>query len=244
MSCAIAVMAKAPQPGRCKTRLLPRLSAQQAAALSAAFLRDVTGNLQAASQRASIAPFVAYAPAGAGPLFNGMLAPGTGLILADGSIDSPPGVRGFGTCLLHALRALFALGHQAACVLNADSPNLPTAYLRLAADALARPGERVVIGPAEDGGYYLLGATQAHAGLFTDIDWSTAQVFDQTMARANALGLEVVLLPAWYDVDEPAALDRLIEALEHGTEPDGYPAPATRLALQQMVFPTSIAAAD
>jgi rSAM/selenodomain-associated transferase 1 len=235
MSCAIAVMAKAPQPGRCKTRLMPRLSPPQAAALSAAFLRDVTGNLQAASRGASIDAFVAYAPAGTGPLFDGMLAPGTGLILADGSIDGSPGVLGFGTCLLHALRALFALGHESACVLNADSPNLPTAYLRQAAAALSRPGDRVVLGPAEDGGYYLLGVKQTHAGLFADIDWSTPQVCDQTLARARTLGLETELLPPWYDVDEPASLDRLIAAFDDGTEPEGYLAPATRLALRQMV---------
>jgi rSAM/selenodomain-associated transferase 1 len=243
MSCAIAVMAKAPQPGRCKTRLMPRVSPQQAAALSAAFLRDVTSNLQAAAREAPVAAYVAYAPAGAGPLFDGMLADGTRLILADGSIEHPPGVRGFGTCLLHALLALLALGHESACVLNADSPNLPTAYLRQAAMALALPGDRVVLGPAEDGGYYLLGVKQARAGLFADIDWSTAQVFDQTLARAAALGLETVLLPTWYDVDEPASLDRLIEAFDHGTEPDGYLAPATRLALRHMMLPVSVAAA-
>jgi glycosyltransferase A (GT-A) superfamily protein (DUF2064 family) len=162
MSCAIAIMAKAPQPGRSKTRLMPCVSPAEAAALSAAFLRDVTGNVQAAGRAASITGFVAYAPAGCAALFNGMLAPGTGLLLADGATECPADVQGFGRCLLHAVQTLLADGHASVCVLNADSPTLPTAYLREAAAALAAPGDRVVLGPAEDGGYYLLGMEHRH----------------------------------------------------------------------------------
>lgn len=235
-------MAKAPQPGRSKTRLIPRVSPREAAALSAAFLRDVTGNLQAAAADVPIAAFVAYAPAGCADLFDGMLAPGTGLVLADGTIDCPPGVLGFGRCLLHAAGALLAAGHASVCVLNADSPTLPTAYLRQAAMALAAPGDRVVLGPAEDGGYYLLGMKQAHAGLFADIDWSTERVFDQTCARAASLGLELVLLPPWYDVDEPASLDRLHAELAGGGDREIYPAPATRLALDRITAGEAAAA--
>jgi len=227
-------MAKAPQPGRCKTRLIPHVSPTQAADLSAAFLRDVTGNVQAASSNGSVAGFVAYAPAGAGGLFDGMLAPGTGLLLADGAIDCPTGVHGFGKCLLHAVEILLADRQQAVCVLNADSPTLPSDYLRRAAAALAAPGDRVVLGPAEDGGYYLLGMKQAHAGLFADIDWSTAHVCAQTIARAGALGLELVMLPPWYDVDEPASLERLRSDIAGGGLPLAYDAPATRTALARI----------
>jgi rSAM/selenodomain-associated transferase 1 len=234
MSCAIAVMAKVPTPGRSKTRLIPRVSPVQAADLSAAFLRDVTGNVRAADCNGSVAGFVAYAPAGAAALFDGMLAPGTGLLLADGAIACPPDVRGFGRCLLHAVQTLLADGQQSVCVLNADSPTLPTAYLRQAAASLAEPGERVVLGPAEDGGYYLLGMKQAHAGLFADIDWSTDRVCAQTMARAEAMGLELVLLPPWYDVDEPDSLERLRSDIAGGGAPQGYDAPATKAALARI----------
>jgi len=243
MSCAIAIMAKAPQPGRSKTRLIPRVSPRQAAALSAAFLRDVSGNVAAAARDAPIKGFVAYAPAGGADLFDGMLAPGTGLLLADGTIACPPGVLGFGRCLLHATQALLADGHASVCVLNADSPTLPTDYLRQSANVLAAPGDRVVLGPAEDGGYYLLGMKQAHAGLFADIDWSTERVFDQTCARAASLGLELVLLPPWYDVDEPASLDRLRTELADGGAAGIYAAPATALALDR-IFAGQSAAAD
>src|SRR6185437_4377818 len=125
-SCAIGVMAKAPRPGLAKTRLCPPLRAEQAAALSAAFLRDITENIALAARLTPISGYIAYAPAGQEALFDGHLAVGTGLVLADGAIDAPPGVQGFGKCLLHAIQAMLALGHRSAIVLNADGPTLPT----------------------------------------------------------------------------------------------------------------------
>ena len=92
--CAIAVMAKAPRPGRCKTRLTPPLAPDQAAALSAAFLRDTTENIVTAGHAQKIHPWAAYAPAGSEHLFDGHLAHGTRLVLADGEIDAPPAVNG------------------------------------------------------------------------------------------------------------------------------------------------------
>ena len=164
--CAIAVMGKAPAAGRVKTRLVPPLTPAMAAELSACFLRDVTKNIALAGGEAPIKGYVAYAPAGSGPLFDGILADGTGLVLADGAAVSAPDVRGFGCSLLHAAQALFARGHDAVCLLNADSPNLPTALLSQAAAILAESGDRVVLGPAEDGGYYLLGLKAPHPQLF------------------------------------------------------------------------------
>jgi rSAM/selenodomain-associated transferase 1 len=222
-TCAIAVMAKAPQPGRCKTRLVPPLEPDQAAALSAAFLRDVTENIAAASRAAPIHGYIAYAPAGLEPLFDGHLAEGTGLVLADGSPEMPPKVQGFGRCLLHAVQSLLAKGYGAACVLNSDSPTLPTGILAMTADLLARPGDRAVLGPADDGGYYLLGVKQAHARLFEDIAWSTETVALQTASRARELGLELAMLPTWYDVDDAAALYRLIDSLDAPDSPGDSP---------------------
>ncbi len=225
MTCAIAVMAKAPRPGRCKTRLVPPLSPDEAAGLSRAFLRDITENLALAACHAPISAYVAYAPAGDQLLFDGILAPGTGLILADGARELPAGVSGFGKCLLDAIGTLLAAGHDAACVLNADSPTLPTAILCRAATLLSAPGDRVVMAPAEDGGYTLLGMKQAHAHLFADIAWSTGQVAAQTRARAHEAGLELVELPVWYDVDDHASLQHLRAQLRSGGA--FYPAPHT-----------------
>ena len=230
------MIAKAPRPGRSKTRLVPPLDAAGAAALSAAFLRDVTENIALAARSVPFAGYVAYAPTGEEALFEGVLAPGTALMLADGSPPVPAGVNGLGRSLLHATRTLLAAGHGAACLLNADSPTLPTHFLRDAGAALATPGERAVLGPAEDGGYYLLGLKAAHAHLFQDIDWSTERVAEQTRARARALGLELVELPPWYDVDDTASLRRLAGEIQRATSGPGapYPAPATSACLRRL----------
>jgi rSAM/selenodomain-associated transferase 1 len=231
--CAIGVMAKAPQAGRSKTRLCPPLHPEQAAAMSAAFLRDITENLVRAGRAAPIDGLIAYAPRGYEALFDGILARGTGLLLADGTGEMPRTVQGFGRCLLHAMRSMLGAGYAAACVLNSDSPTLPTDYLvRAAQTLLARGPEVVVLGPAEDGGYYLLGAADAHAHLFADIAWSTDTVAETTRRRVGELGLDLVELPVWYDVDDRHALGRLCE--EAGHDGTHYPAPASAAALAAM----------
>ena len=174
--------------------------------LSGSFLKDVTANIALAGRSAPIHGFVAFAPAGAESLFEGLVAPGVGYVLADGSSPMPSGVDGFGRCLLHAAQALFKQGFGSVCLLNADSPNLPTNILKHAAEALAAPGDRIALGPAEDGGYYILGMKAPHARLFQNVDWSTEWVAAQTLAHARGLGLEVVRLPIWYDVDDAQSL--------------------------------------
>ncbi len=226
--CAIGVMAKAPQAGRSKTRLCPPLSPEQAAALSAAFLRDTTDNIAAAARHAPIAAYAAYAPLGSETLVGGHVAPGTSLLVADGSPPMPEGVEGFGRCLLHAVQAMLAEGHTAACVLSSDSPTLPTRLLIEAAEALLAAGDRAVLGAADDGGYYLLGLKAAHAPMFANVAWSTETVADETRDRARFLGLDLVELDRWYDVDDARSLGTLM------TETDGYAAPATRAAIERL----------
>ncbi|MEO6726584.1 MAG: DUF2064 domain-containing protein, partial [Blastocatellia bacterium] len=124
---------------------------------------------------------------------------------------------------------------------DSDSPTLPTAWLARAARALTAPGDRVVLGPAADGGYYLIGLKQAHRHLFTDVAWSTARVLEQTMQRAAEISLEVELLPTWYDVDDAASLAELCEEFwpdnTQGELPDsiGYDAPHTRRYIEQII---------
>jgi rSAM/selenodomain-associated transferase 1 len=231
MTVGIAVMAKAPCAGRSKTRLVPMISAEQAAHLSAAFLRDLTANLATAAAGGTIVPYVGYAPPGAEAAFDGMLPSGTSLLLADGSVDAPAGVEGFGRCLLHAIQSMLDRGHSAACVLIADSPTLPTRLLLAAAARLESPGDRVVMGPAEDGGYFLLGMKRAHASMFARIDWSTDRVASQTRDRAAEAGVEMDELQSWYDVDEPDTLFRLLRDLAGGYSPDAYPASHTAACL-------------
>ena len=226
-------MAKAPRSGFSKTRLVPPLTAPQAAAMSAAFLRDTTENIALAARAAAIDGYVAYAPAGLEALFEGHVAAGTPLLLADGDAALPPSVRGFGRCLLHAIGALLDRGYGSVCVLNSDGPTLPTAILTRAASILAEPGDRAVFGPAEDGGYYILGLKAPHAALFEDIDWSTDQVAVQTRARAAAIGLPMVELPSWYDIDDQSALERLLDGPQLAG-PDAYPAPATWACIDRL----------
>ncbi len=133
----------------------------------------------------------------------------------------PPEVQGFGRCLLHAIQGMMGLGHTAACVLSADSPTLPTRLLVQTAEILLVPGERAVLGPAEDGGYYLLGLKTTNPMMFADIAWSTVSVADQTRDRARNLGLPLLELQTWYDVDSAASLRVLM------SETSGYAAPET-----------------
>ncbi len=239
---AVAVMAKAPEAGRSKTRLVPPLDRAEAAALSAAFLRDMTENIVLAARDVPLACFVAYAPAGAESSFDGVLADGTSLLLADGSPPMPPGVQGFGRSLLHAVQSLLAAGYAGVCLLNSDSPTLPTSFLCDASTALLAPGERIVLGPAEDGGYYLLGMQAPHAHLFEDIDWSTDRVAMQTRERARALGLELLDLPAWYDVDDRDGLVRLLTGLNApaARPPQPYQAPATMTCVRKLALRTQL----
>ena len=212
--CAIAVMAKAPRPGHVKTRLRSVLGPEEAAKIGAAFLCDITKNLQEAARHAPIVPYVAYAPLGEEARFDGLLAPGTRLVLADGTEGEAPGVEGFGRSLLHAVRALLRMGYAAACVLNADSPTLPTAFLVEAAARLLAPGRRAVLGPADDGGYWLLGLQTPEPALFARIAWSTARAAADTKLRAAEAGLPVEMLPPWYDVDDRESLVRLAAELQ------------------------------
>lgn len=230
--CAIAVMGKAPRSGSAKTRLATTVGAEAAAALAAAFLRDTTANVVLAARHAPIRSVVAYAPAGSEPLLEPLLAAGTSLLLADGHGMETPGVTGFGRSLLQAIERLLDAGHAAACVLNADGPTLPTHYLVRAAQLLARPGDRAVLGSTRDGGYYLLGLKRPHAALFRDIPWSTAAVAAATRARADAIRLEITTLPDWFDVDDGPSLDHLIATLR--ADDGGFAAPATRVALAQL----------
>jgi rSAM/selenodomain-associated transferase 1 len=200
-TCGIAVMAKASAPGRTKTRLVPPLTFEQAAALNTAFLQDVTGNILLAGRQAAVTGYAAYTPPGSEEFFHRILPPGIGLIDA--------WLPNFGDCLLRTIEGILGRGHGAAVVLNADSPTLPTPLLVETANVLAQPGDRAVLGPSTDGGYYLLGLKVAHRRLFEDIAWSTERVAAQTLERARDIGLDVHTLPAWYDVDDIEDLHRL-----------------------------------
>ena len=170
-------------------------------AIATAFLQDMAANLLLAARYGAIAGYIAFAPAGSEEFFRGTVPSPIGLI--DASLPN------LGDCLLRTIEEIFVRGHTSAVILNSDSPTLPTALLVEAADALAFPGERVVLGPCTDGGYYLLGLKSPHRRLFDEITWSTERVAAQTLERARELELEVHVLPAWHDVDDAEGLRRL-----------------------------------
>ncbi len=203
--CGIAVMAKASHPGKAKTRLCPPLTFEEAAAFNTAFLKDIAGNLVLASAGASIAGSIAYGPPGSEAFIRTHMPASIALH----EVWFPD----FGACLMQALRLQFAADHGAACVLNSDSPTLPVAALVEMVRELAEPGDRAVIGPSSDGGYYLLACKTMHGRLFEDIAWSTDAVFMQTLERAGEIGLPVHILPKWYDVDDCESIRVLVGEL-------------------------------
>lgn len=200
-------MAKTPQAGAVKTRLVPPLDAEEAALLNTCFLQDVTGCIATLTSK-SVHGYVAYTPLGQEFAFDGLLPAGFRLLPQRGA--------NLGERLLHATEDFLAAGYEGVCLVNSDSPTLPGELLRRAIDALTSAGDRMVLGKAVDGGYYLIGLKKAHCRLFEDIAWSSAAVFDQTMERARELGLDVRLLPAWYDVDDLESLRWLYEELFAG----------------------------
>ncbi len=228
--CALTVMAKAPRPGKVKTRLSPPLTLDQTAALNVRFLRDTTENLATIPNSAGL---ISYTPVGDESLFAGLLPETFALVPQRGD--------GFGERLLAAAQDVLAIGYGSVCLIDSDSPTVPAAAFQQAVEALAQPGDRVVLGPSHDGGYYLIGLKQAHAAPFERITWSTASVLEETIARCREASLEVVTLPTWYDVDDAATLDILTQELLNGVRPtfaelDGYAAPHTRELLLAMQF--------
>lgn len=202
MSNALLVIAKRPAPGRTKTRLTPPLSPEQAAALYECFLRDT---LDLARRLPGVTPAIAYLPAEDRPYFA-ELAPGFVLVLQEGAA--------LGERLDNALTHVLAHGFRRVAIMNSDGPTLPLAYLAAAFDALAGPAD-VVLGPSDDGGYYLIGLKRPAPRLLREVRMSTPTVLAETLALARELGLRVELLPPWYDVDDAESLARLQAELAH-----------------------------
>ena len=200
---AVAIMAKAPQSGQVKTRLCPPLSYREAAELYRCFLLDKIAQVNTL-QRA--APVVSYSPDDSRPLFEDLTPPHFMLIPQHGD--------DLGARLLFTFDRLFRQGFTQVIVIDSDTPTLPTAYLEQALMLIAERVNDVVLGPTEDGGYYLIGLRQSHRELFEQMPWSTSQVFPETRRRSEQYGLTVACTEYWYDVDTPEDLSRLRESLD------------------------------
>jgi uncharacterized protein len=245
--CALAVMTKAPQAGYVKTRLVPPLTPDEAAELNKCFLRDTAAAISNACSGGLRLPNAAhtqsgpsahttplqkacgiavYTPFGAESAYSDILPSAFNLLPQRGV--------GFGERLYFAAEDLFKCGFDSVCLINSDSPTVPAENFAQAVELLSTREDRVVLGPSDDGGYYLIGVTKPDRGLFEQIDWSTERVFDQTLQHAAEIGLEIKLLPWEYDVDDATTLRRLCNELLSGSSDDSV-APNTRRFLSGLV---------
>jgi hypothetical protein len=195
---AVAVMAKVPGAEPVKSRLHASLTPARATALYRCFLLD---RLDAVARLDGVAPVVAFTPPEAREAMAALAPAGFRLV--------PQRGRDLGERLAGLLASLIAEGHAGAVALDSDSPTLPMAYVADAARALAAGEADAVLGPCDDGGYYLIGLRAPCPALFEAIPWSTSRVTAMTLAAAGRLGLAVRLLPTWFDVDTEADLRRL-----------------------------------
>jgi uncharacterized protein len=206
MKRALAIFAKAPQAGRVKTRLTPPLSLQQGADLYRCMLLDTVSKMR-------LLPFETVIFYDGDDNFFRQALPGVQLFRQEGDC--------LGTRLEHAFTMLASAGYEARAVIGTDAPDLPALFVQQAFD-LMENGSGIVFGPAEDGGYYLVGLTGGSGTLFRNIPWSGPDVLETSMERAREEGRTAALLPPWYDVDE-------VEDLYHpGLSDPANGAPLTR----------------
>ena len=189
----ICVFAKPPVAGQVKTRLAAALGEERAAALASAFLLDTIASLRSL-------PW-------ARPVLASTEAVESDLpVLLQGEGD-------LGARIEHVLRAALLLATPAVAI-GADAPALPGRLLEAAREALGRAD--AVIGPADDGGFYLLGLRDCPQGLLAGLPWSAAETCARTLDRLRGRGLRVEVLERWFDVDRPEDLERLRAALGSG----------------------------
>ncbi|MSO19773.1 MAG: glycosyltransferase [Acidobacteria bacterium] len=204
------LFARAPVPGQVKTRLIDsgpqRLSAEQACALHVACTGDVADLLDRALPSARKWLFWSKAPSAEYPLAGLRLPSSFGITLQSG-LDL--GER-MGRALERTLRS------EAARVLlvGSDSPTLPEAYLQKALELLGTSD--VVLGPSEDGGFYLIACRRFDRGLFNEVEWGGPDVSARTQTNARHLGISLGILPRWYDLDQWSNVERMIEESHAG----------------------------
>ncbi len=192
---ALIVFAKVPEAGRVKTRLSPPLSPEAAAALYEAMLRDALAQYAGlgATVRLYLSPSEKSLPAD-------LVPPGVSVHMQQGA--------DLGARMQRAFLETFLSGVERAVIIGTDHPSLPSVFVEQAFQSIEAP-RSIVIGPSDDGGYYLLGMHDFCPALFSGMTYSHGSVFAETLARAGEQEAEVTILPTWYDVDDAAALEKL-----------------------------------
>jgi uncharacterized protein len=211
---ALVVMAKAPRPGHVKTRLARSLRQDAEVTLYRCLMEDTIA-LARATTGVSVS---VVCPRADVPELAAWLD--VAIVPQDGE--------GLAAALTSVFRIHLAMGYGRVVAFNGDSPHLPARVLDEAFDQLGRAD--LVVGPTEDGGYYLVGATAAHPGLFDAQQIGTETALEALLGRARGLKLEVALMEPWYDIDDAADLVRLTAELRNA--PPRAPRTAAWLAAQ------------
>jgi uncharacterized protein len=201
MTRSLVVMSKRPAAGATKTRLVPPLTGEQAANLYQCFLLDA---LQIARSIPDVVRYIAYPPADGRDYFL-RLAP-------DFALAPQIGDR-LGDRLAYVIEEITGRDKGPVVAMSSDSPTLPTAYVAGAFDVLARDEAHVVLGPCDDGGYYLIGLARPQPRLLAEVTMSTPYVLRDTLELAATMGLRAALLLPWYDIDVADDLRRLATEL-------------------------------
>lgn len=191
------IFVKPPQPGAVKTRLIPAVGKRGAADLARAFFVDT---VRSVSTLAWLNTVVASAP------------PRRALPITSAPVW-PQGEGDLGARLERVLRRALEEAPYAVA-LGSDAPGMPTSRL-LSARAALRDAD-AVLGPSDDGGFYLLALTSCPKGLLADLPWSSEHTFARTLARLRERGLRTKVIEPWYDVDRPDDLSRLQKQIESG----------------------------
>lgn len=211
---ALIIFAKAPIAGQVKTRLCPPLTPDEAASLHGSFVLDTLERSKTAiaKHRLPLDRYLACAPS-ARHVFFKILEERHGVKLLDQTGED------LGARMAHAYSTVFSSGYKQVLLVGTDVPSLPLETYR---DALAVLADHdLVLGPACDGGYYLVGLKRPAPELFADIPWSTDRVLDLTRQKADRLGFKTGLLPAHRDIDTIDDLFALIEEAGIGREVRG-----------------------
>lgn len=204
---ALAVMAKAPAAGQVKTRLLPALTAQDAAELSRSLLVDQLNQLQ---ELDATDLYLVFAPDEARSLMT-ELAPPCFCLLPQQGDD-------LGARMTAAFAKLSQMGHKNIVLIGGDLPPVPLRYFAESYAFLESSNQRVVLGPSRDGGYYLVGCNQPTPQIFHNMTWSHSQVLAQTQDKLAGLRIDYHLLPRWFDIDTPDDLRYLESILDAALE--------------------------
>lgn len=192
---ALIIFAKAPVPGEVKTRLQPHLSPEECASIHASFIKDT---IMLAKRVKGAAIFLACHPGVENPFFQKLSEDFDIRLMTQNGKD-------LGERMSNAIKRGLEMGYKRVVVIGSDSPDLPPEYIKAGFEML--DSTDMAVGPARDGGYYLIGGRR-ELPVFDGIPWSSDKVFELTLEKAGRYGITFSVLEKWYDIDTWEDLQR------------------------------------